>query len=206
MYRSAKRRAVTMLALSSVVFLAAVFYLIFSNQLGIYHWGFGLLSVALMIFSFSLFSVHFRDFYALYLAPRCPLCNGVTQVTEVEIRGKTTLGNETLPPILDRITRCTSCDGEHHHIFAKWNEAGTTAPIRIGDSFATIIHDRASRMRLLRPAMTDEEIVRLFSKWDSYPKQPETTRAEWEATLQRLQAEAHARNVASGMVFPNEKK
>ncbi|NLW17299.1 MAG: hypothetical protein GX033_06620 [Firmicutes bacterium] len=206
MYRRAKITTVIMLILSALVFLTAVFYLVFSNRLGIYHWGYGLLSVAVMLVSFSLFSIHFRNFYALFLAPRCPRCGGVTQVWEIEIRGKTILGSETFPPILDRITKCTECGGEHHHIFAKWNEAGTTAPIGVSDSFATIIHDRASRMRLLRPAMTDEQIDKLFSKWDSYPKQPETSRAEWEATLKRLQDEAHTKNVASGMVFPKEKR
>lgn len=205
MYRAAKTKAVFMLVASSLVFLAALIYLFFSNRWGIYHWGLGLLAVVFLLISLSLFSVYFRDFYTLYLAPRCPRCGGLLLVTEIEIKGKTTLDHEALPPILDRITQCTSCAGEHHHIYAKWNEAGTTAPIRLGDSFATIIHDRASRMRLLRPAMSDQEIELLFAEWDSFPKQPETTRAEWETTLQRLQAEAHAKNLANGMIFPDQK-
>lgn len=205
MYRKAKIKAVVMLILSALVFVAAVLYLALSRRFDIYEWQYGLLSVALIFISISTFSVHFREFYALFIAPRCPRCDGVIQVSEVEVRGKTTLGQETLPPILDRITKCTLCRGEHHHVFAKRNEAGSIVPIHLGDSWMLAIHDRASRMRWLRPAMTDEEITELYAKWDSYPKKPETTRAEWEAMLKRLQQEARTKNIETGMIFPNEK-
>lgn len=205
MYRKAKIRVVVMLLASALVFLAGVLYLSLGRRFDIYDWKFGLLSVAFMVISLSVFSVYFREFYALFVAPRCPRCDGVLQVTEISLRGKTTFGELTLPPILDRVSECTLCQREHHHVFAKWNEAGTTAPIHLGDSFNLMIHNKASLMQLRRPAMTDEEIAKLYSSWDSYPKEPETTRKEWDALLKRLQREARAKNVEAGMIFPTEK-
>lgn len=205
MYRKAKVKVVVMLILSTLVFLAGVLYLALSRRFDIYDWRYGLLSVGLIFLSLSVFSVYFREFYALFLAPRCPRCDGVIQMSVVEVRGKTVFGKETLPPIRDKVIKCTLCQGEHHHIYAQRDEANTIAPIHLGDSWMLAIHDRASRMRWLRPAMTDEEIVDLYAKWDSHPKRPETTRAEWEAMLERLQQEARSKNIESGMVFPNEK-
>ncbi len=205
MYKKAKVKAVTMLVGSTLVFLGALLYLGLGQHLGIYDWRFGLLSLALILFSISVFSVYFREYYALFIAPRCPRCDGVIQVSEIEVRGPTTLGKETLPPILDKITRCTFCQREHHQVYAKSSGAGTTGPIRLGESFMLMIHDRASRRSLLRPAMTDAELEEYYAKWDSYPKKPETTRAEWEAMLEQLQQEARSKNIESGMIFPNEK-
>lgn len=217
MYEKEMRRVRLALVLSAVLIAAGAFYLVFGGRLNIYDWRLGIVMLVVILGSFAVFAVNYQAHTRLSSAARCPVCGGLLDVSEISLRGKTTvgqetqppitnLGRETLPPILDRIHKCTLCQREHHHVYAKWDEAGTTAPIHMGISFDQSIHSRTSMMQLRRPNMTDEEIKALYEKWDSFPRNPPVTQEEWETTLAELQQEAEARNIEAGMVFPEDKK
>lgn len=205
MYRGAKIRAVTMLILSSLVFAAGLAYLAFSNALGIYRWQLGLASVAALFIAISVFSIYYKEYHALFIAARCPRCDGILQVTELEVSGAKVLDNETLPPIMDIITSCTNCKRQHHRVFAKWADVGPVSRQSWGDAVKGGIQHLSSIILLQRPGLNDQELATLFNNWESYPRKPQTTRAEWEATLERLQREAWAKNSAAGMIFPDDK-
>lgn len=205
MYKGAKIKAVVMLVLSTLVLLAAVAYLALGHSLGIYQWQFGLLAVASMFAAISVFSVYFKEFYALFIAPRCPRCTGTLAVSELEIHGEVTLDNETLPPIVDRMSRCTNCGGQHHNVYIDWSENNPAARQRWGESVRRIIYDKSSIILLQRFGLNDEELARLAANWNAYSKTPKKTRAEWESMVSRMQREASAKNRESGMVFPKDK-
>ncbi len=206
MYKHAKIRVILSLIVSALVIILGVLYLALGSRFGIYDWRLGILSLLVILLSVSVFLTNYRDFKVLFLAQKCPACNGILKVFEIELKGKTTFGSLVMPPILDRVSKCTLCLKEHHDVYAKRDEAGTKAPIGLGDSFSLSIHTRASLQQLLRPNMTDAEIKQLHAQWDSYPKQPETTVEEWEAILADLKQEARAKNIEAGMVFDSDKK
>lgn len=206
MYKKAKTKAVVMLIVSSLVFLAAILYLALSRRFDIYEWQYGLLSAALIFVSIGIFSVYFKEFYALFIAPRCPRCTGTLAVSELEVHGEIILDNETLPPIVDRMSRCTNCDGLHHDVYPNWSENSPVARQRWGETVRRAIYDKSSIILLQRFGLNDEELAHLAANWNAYSQAPKKTRVEWESMVDRMQREAHAKNRASGMVFPKDKR
>lgn len=206
MYKVAKIRSVVMLILSTLLLLAAIAYLALGNSLGIYRWQLGLLAVASMFVAISVFSVYFKEFYALFIAPRCPRCTGTLAVTELEVHGEAILDDETLPPIVDRMSRCTNCGGLHHDVYPDWSENSPTARQRWGETVRRIIYDKSSVILLQRFGLNDEELTQLANNWNAYSLKPKQTRVEWESMLDRMQREAAAKNRDSGMVFPKGKR
>jgi hypothetical protein len=184
--------------------IVANLYMTVGKTVGIYDWRAGAVALLVTVFAVSNLIMIGSRWYKLRVAPTCPVCGGLFSVKEKVLRESSLDGMDNLPGIIDRISTCTACGREHHHVYAAKAEVGTAIATDMRSASGLLWTSRKSELYRRYPGKSEEEIDRMIAEMEAYQQSKHSiTREEWVKLLEELQQQAELQNREQGMEFPH---